>query len=203
MEKGICRYCFNELDISNFRRSIKKGREYFEWKCHSCTREHAKAAYEANIENEKLRNKDRYWSDPEKHRERGREWYYANRERAIASSIEWRKNNRDKDREASRKWRSSHPTESRLLAKKRRAKIAAATIEIITSADIQKIRKAQKGKCAICRKITPKGHIDHIKPLARGGEHSKRNLQILCEECNLSKSSKDPIDFMQSLGRLI
>lgn len=203
MEKRICRYCNKELDISNFRKCIRNGKEYYEWKCHTCSREQAKKYYDENHENELARGKKRYWSDPEKHRERGLVWYYANRKRAIASSIEWRKNNRDKDRESAKKWRASHLDHSRLLSKKRRAKVQNAKIETITKEDILAIRDAQNNRCAICRKITKKGHIDHIVPLSRGGEHSKRNLQITCVECNLSKSGKDPIDFMRSLGKLI
>ena len=42
-----------------------------------------------------------------------------------------------------------------------------------------------------------------IKPLARGGTNQRTNLQLLCPPCNLSKSAKDPIDFMQSRGFLL
>lgn len=41
------------------------------------------------------------------------------------------------------------------------------------------------------------------KPLARGGTNQRTNLQLLCPPCNLSKSAKDPIDFMQSRGFLL
>lgn len=33
-------------------------------------------------------------------------------------------------------------------------------------------------------------HIDHIIPVSRGGKTEKRNLQLLCESCNLHKSNK-------------
>ena len=66
------------------------------------------------------------------------------------------------------------------------------------------IRKAQRNRCAICR-VSLKGgcHIDHITPLARSGKHEPRNLQMLCQSCNLAKSGRDPIVHMQSLGRLL
>lgn len=69
---------------------------------------------------------------------------------------------------------------------------------------LARIFAAQKGRCAICRvSIRTRRHLDHVVPLARGGEHAPRNLQYLCPPCNLTKNSRDPIDFMRSLGRLL
>lgn len=54
--------------------------------------------------------------------------------------------------------------------------------------------------CQICGKPTPKslrgtGHadapeVDHIIPIARGGEHSYANTQCACRQCNRGKSAK-------------
>lgn len=69
---------------------------------------------------------------------------------------------------------------------------------------ILQIGNSQRWKCAICRHgIKRAHHVDHIKPLARGGEHKPSNIQLLCKSCNLHKSSRDPITHMQSLGRLL
>lgn len=66
------------------------------------------------------------------------------------------------------------------------------------------IRRAQHNRCAICRASLKGGsHVDHIMPLSRGGLHEPKNLQFLCEPCNLAKSGRDPITHMQSLGRLL
>ena len=34
-------------------------------------------------------------------------------------------------------------------------------------------------------------HIDHIKPVAKGGTNDPSNLQILCEKCNLAKHTDE------------
>lgn len=64
------------------------------------------------------------------------------------------------------------------------------------AADIQVLRKLQKGKCAWCLKSLEAGkvHVDHYKPLARGGSDDRKNLRLLHAICNLRKHARDPID---------
>jgi 5-methylcytosine-specific restriction protein A len=54
------------------------------------------------------------------------------------------------------------------------------------------IYKKHNFKCAICKVdltlVAP--HIDHIVPLAKGGQDILSNLQPLCGPCNLKKGSK-------------
>lgn len=91
----------------------------------------------------------------------------------------------------------------RKAASKRRA-LKASSQGSFTASDIQDILGMQRNKCAICRSsLKPGFHIDHIEPLSRGGSNSRRNIQLLCQHCNLTKHAKDPIDHMQSLGRLL
>lgn len=33
-------------------------------------------------------------------------------------------------------------------------------------------------------------HVDHIKPVSRGGKSVMSNLQTLCEDCNCGKGNK-------------
>ena len=68
-----------------------------------------------------------------------------------------------------------------------------------------KLMRLQRGKCACCKAALAKTgyHLDHVKPLSRGGLHADSNIQLLCPQCNFSKHCRDPIDFMQSRGYLI
>lgn len=51
--------------------------------------------------------------------------------------------------------------------------------------------------CYWCKALTWPGHrqVDHIHPLATGGEHVAGNLCITCQDCNLSKGDTSPGEF--------
>lgn len=69
---------------------------------------------------------------------------------------------------------------------------------------VAKLFALQKGKCPICRCSIADGyHVDHITAISKGGAHSPGNIQLLCPACNVRKSAKDPIDYMQSRGYLL
>ncbi len=54
-----------------------------------------------------------------------------------------------------------------------------------------KILKRDGFKCVICgrsRKDGAKLHVDHIKPVSKGGKTEESNLRTLCDMCNLGKS---------------
>lgn len=71
-----------------------------------------------------------------------------------------------------------------------------------------KLLELQKGCCTICKnKLVLTGerkyHLDHIVPIARGGTNYDENIQLLCFDCNVSKSDKESLSFMQSKGYLL
>lgn len=45
-------------------------------------------------------------------------------------------------------------------------------------------------KCGRGREDGVKLHVDHIKPVSRGGKSVLNNLQTLCEDCNCGKGNK-------------
>ena len=59
----------------------------------------------------------------------------------------------------------------------------------------------QEGKCAGCHYFLPFRNmtIDHIVPQARGGTDAKENLQLLCNACNSTKSTRSQSAFLERL----
>lgn len=59
-----------------------------------------------------------------------------------------------------------------------------------------KVLRRDKFKCVLCGKspvTDPKTilHIDHIKPVSKGGKETMKNLRTLCSKCNLGKMTGD------------
>jgi 5-methylcytosine-specific restriction endonuclease McrA len=100
-----------------------------------------------------------------------------------------------------RAWIKRNPDRRNAYRQNRRA----AGVRRLTAAAVERISHAQKGKCAACRvNLKVSGHhVDHIMPIALGGTSDPSNIQLLCPKCNRSKGARDPIVFMQSLGRLL
>lgn len=66
---------------------------------------------------------------------------------------------------------------------------------------VGKLIDTQNNKCFYCDSKLETYHIDHIIPLAKGGEHKDFNVVLSCPKCNLTKSSKDPIQFVEEIIR--
>lgn len=64
------------------------------------------------------------------------------------------------------------------------------------------LMKLQNSLCLVCRRnLSDSGyHLDHIKPISKGGFHCDTNVQLLCPSCNLRKSAKNFNDFLDEVG---
>ncbi len=123
----------------------------------------------------------------DKLRELKSKYYHENRERLAPKYREYVQNNREKVYANSHNRRAKY----RLIEGK------------FTAEDIKRLEKIQNNKCAECRNVLVKRHIDHIMPLALGGTNWPNNLQLLCPSCNCRKSSKHPLDWAKQNGRLL
>lgn len=86
----------------------------------------------------------------------------------------------------------------------RRARIKGAGGKF-TAKQVDELYRKQQGKCAWCKCDLDKEEMrrDHRESLAKGGDNSILNIEILCHDCNSRKSDKDPIEWAQENGFLL
>jgi len=170
---------------------------------------------------DKYREKQRTYREEnaEKLKEASIKWRDENREKFDAYQDQYRINNRARESSRVRKWESDNADhvkarrtaydirtsdQRRVREINRRAKKKASGGKISKELP-DRLMRLQGGRCACCRTSLEESgyHLDHIVPLASGGAHADDNIQLLCPHCNISKSAKDPVEFMQSRGFLI
>jgi 5-methylcytosine-specific restriction endonuclease McrA len=105
--------------------------------------------------------------------------------------------------ESGKLWAAANAEKSKARTRNRRAKQRASSGSH-TAREIADLLRGQRGRCAYCRRQVGKNyHVDHIVSVAKGGANDRRNLQITCALCNMSKGERDPIDHAKRIGLLI
>lgn len=121
----------------------------------------------------------------ERNRLKWHEWKEKNLESHLIKNADGRKEyykkNKDKCAALSRKYRA----------------IKRGSSGTHTADDIKALFFEQSGLCGLCDLPldAEKYHVDHWKPLAKGGSNDKSNLKLLHPRCNLSKGAKLPEEY--------
>lgn len=151
-----------------------------------------------NAINRAYRNKNKEYCQ-----QKTREWIASNKEKYLASALRYRTINKEKVNAGNRAWRKKYPERAKRSDSIKKARRYGALGDYLP-AQISGLYKKQDGLCVICRvQLLKNYHVDHIIPLAKGGSNYIENIQLLCPPCNMSKSDKDPIEFMKSKGLLL
>lgn len=56
------------------------------------------------------------------------------------------------------------------------------------------------GRCGYCGELHDRLHVDHIRPIQRGGTNETSNLMPACQSCNIFKSAFNLEEFREQLG---
>ena len=212
----VCNTCHETKPLSEYNRNnaTRDGHQYV---CRECqkiqsrrwsraNKAHLAAYREANREHRLAYNREYYT----KNATARAEYYWANRQRLMAAnkaryeankdeyaerSKQWARENADRVREYKREWAEANRDRLRPMlvanAAKRRALLLNAFVEKVHPLVV--LERAD-GVCGICGEdVDPmEFHVDHIIPLARGGEHSYANVQPAHPFCNVSKGARLP-----------
>lgn len=134
---------------------------------------------------------------------KSRAWEAANPERARELRRARNEASREHRREYARQWSLANPERVRhnraASASKRRARLRGVLVEDV---DRAAIIARDKSRCHICGLLVPARDIelDHIVPLAAGGEHTARNLAVAHSRCNRSKGARPANDQLRLVG---
>lgn len=103
-----------------------------------------------------------------------------------AATRRWKEKDPNHVRVLRAAWWKAHPLEHQEKDNRRRAAKRQAFVEKV---DLKAVYERDKGRCGIClKKMVLRGAtLDHILPLAKGGEHSYRNIQLAHRSCNSRK----------------
>lgn len=114
-----------------------------------------------------------------------REWYQANIDKARAYSREYAARNKAVVRQRWKDWYKNNPDKALENMRRRRARLANATVVLFTPEQLTARMAYWGNKCWMCGGAFE--HVDHVKPLSKGGPHILANLRPACEFCNCSK----------------
>jgi len=146
----------------------------------------AQRYYQANRERKDAQSLQWRLDNPDKHKQSCAKWRSTNKERTRETSLVYYEQNRDQIRESGRLYYQANKDAAFTRAATRRARKRDAFVEAVSP---QNVFDRDKGICQICDE--PIGdstwHVDHVIPLARGGEHSYANVQLSHAVCNLQK----------------
>ena len=147
---------------------------------------------------EAKREKDRrsYAKNKEKYTERRHKYYLKNKEHINSKTREWYANNYERHMENSRKWRANNPDKvASCVAARAQAELRGNA----TPKAIEAKWDASDKTCILCGdpidpNLPPRHRmsrtLEHLTPIARGGQHNLDNLDFAHHACNASKGAK-------------
>lgn len=211
-----CPRCRQVLPHEAFQRCAST-RDGCQTACRECRNKAAREHRLANHDTVRERERAAFARNREGNLARIAAWGERNPDRIHAAKARYRETHRDACREYNREYARTHPdvakrakarfnarhperVRSYILLRKARIR-GAPVVERFTRAEIY---ERDNGRCHICGRKVPRSayHIDHLVPVSRGGEHSRRNVAVACPSCNQHRNVNGPAQLRLGLDEI-
>ena len=158
--------------------------------------EYHKQYHADNKEKRNAYSKQYFTDNPEKCKAYNKQWLIDNPEKRREYHKQYRADNKEKRSAYDKQYFIDNPDKCSEKNHKRRATARNAFVETVA---VKMLFEREMGCCRICnRKLNLatkhpnplSASIDHIVPLSEGGEHSYKNTQLACLECNIRKGNR-------------
>lgn len=196
---GRCRTCKRSAARARYAKDDTIKLKVKEWR--DANPERVKEHQRRSHANPNAVVKRREWAqrNPEKIAEYGRRSYLKDGEKIRARMRAYLADQRAADPAAAyrktRAWVEANPERARLNHRigsaRRAARLREAAVLPFTLAQLDERMAYYGHRCWMCG--GPFEHIDHVKPLARGGSHALMNLRPACATCNVRKGATWPL----------
>ena len=185
----ICTTCDMIQSLENFSKN-KTTKDGYSYTCKACEKVRKAASYIANKHHITQKQKLARDMNPEKEKLRKQKYYANNKTKRLTAAKQYRDSNKERYLLQQKMYKTTYKgriTKAVAESKRREQKYNAATK--LTTEEQHLIRCVYEF-CAFKTKCTGiQHHVDHIKPLSKGGLHVLSNLQILTASDNLKKSN--------------
>ncbi|MEU2002008.1 HNH endonuclease signature motif containing protein [Rhodococcus sp. NPDC019627] len=209
-----CNRCKQEKPFEEFGK-LTHAPDGLQYTCRGCRRSRQRAYYAANREAFAAKGKVRYqenkekilavnkvWRDanPDKCREYSRRHYEENKDSILDYQRRWADANRDKRRLYVKRYDEKHRAQHRAYMAVRNGQITHSRVAKISPERIASRMTYFGNKCWMCG--GPFEHVDHVKPISKGGPHMLSNIRPACAPCNIKKGAKWPYETRSQNHRL-
>lgn len=195
-----CPHCGETKELNEFNKSnqTKSGRTCY---CKECIRKMQKEHYSQPGVREKHIAKCREYrkNHLEQEKRNHKRYREEHKEEVNRKKLEYAKNHREWVNKIVSNWFSKNADKHIQYNSARRALVASAPGNGITSEEWGELVNKYGNKCLACGATDRRLTIDHVIPLSVGGAHDIRNVQPLCKKCNSSKGTKT-IDYRPNLS---
>lgn len=204
---GNCKECRKKYYKDNKERENQRSKKWREENL-ELVKQQSRDWREKNSERAKQCCKKWRENNWEYAKQQGRERYKNNLESVKQYNKKWRSNNREYIKQYEKKYLQTEVGKAGKIKKnhKYRALKKGATIHRFNPIDVF---SRDRYICQACgcktrpdyNRFHPKyPNLDHIVPLSKGGEHSIKNAQCLCRQCNIEKSNNQKQDQLLLFG---